>query len=510
MPTPVLAEMRAYLRYATSEDAQMPDPLGYADLRWPANLALDYGDLILPDLEHAYFANPVGSPWGSRKKDRSLRHMTTVNPAAELRVRLALNPHSKALHAAQTDHAISNRFDLKSDTKSGIEVLKHRPSGSTHARFRSMLDRQRDAGHQHGFKTDISAFYPSVRPARAAEAVARCTDSETASEIHLVLERFERETGFPGLPVGAECSSLFSNLVLAPVDDVMDKVPNIEWLRWADDFLVVDGAPQLVDAAYSHLDHALGMHDLSLSSTKTISTTVPGSTLTVAHLIDSFVGSQGDLESLKRRKNPDPESVRLAERALLNEIENPRRRTSRMNRITRFLSSVPPCMQEMSNYLANALIREPHIWEAGVPRPVAYLAHVATPVQWLDLIELACGLVSDQPVTDEQVAHIACAVARHAPTFENRAAVSERMLAVFRAAESAIVKGWALRAATLLDPTRILPLLFEARWFDHLSPLEQRWALGLAVVPDHKAFLDEQARSGRWRLTARWRLATCG
>ena len=510
VPTPVLAEMRAYLGYATSEDAQMPDPLDHADLRWLAGLSEAHGNLILPELEHAYFANPVGSPWGARKKDRSLRWMATMNPAAELRARIALHPHSEALHAAQTDHAISNSYDLKRDLASGVSVLKRRPFGQTHGRLRRRLAMLRQQGHRHGFKTDISSFYPSVRPATVAAAVACRTDRETATELGLLAQRFELETGQCGLPIGAEFSSLLSNLALAPVDDAMDDIPNIEWDRWTDDFLVLDGAPQIVDRARQRLSDVLDLHGLHLSTAKTISTTDPGSACTVEDLIGQFAGSQGDLQGLKRSGTPKIETVELAEFALLSELENARRDTSRINRLAGYLAWAPSDMQRWKHHIAASLLDNHQIWETSVPRPVGYLAHSATPTHWLDLIELARELVDDQPVTDEQVAQIACAVARHARSFETPATAGELMFAIFRVAESAIVKGWALQATARLAPERVLPLIFDAQGFDFLSPLEQRWALGLAVLPDHKAFLEEQARSGRWRLTARWRLAACG
>lgn len=510
MPIPLLAEMQAYLAYATSEDASMPDPLGHADLQWLATLPQGYGDLFLPELEHAYFANPVGSSWGARKKNRSLRQMTTVNPAAELRVRLALHPHSEALFAAQTDHAISNSYDLDRNAISGEAFLRRRSFKRTHSQLRKQLGDLRAGSHEHGFSTDITSFYPSVRPAQAAVAIADIAGEAAGREIHLLLERLEQETGVTGLPVGAEFSSLLSNLVLIPVDCAMDGFQGIRWLRWTDDILVVDGAPQLIDRAYQHLSATLEACGLSLSTTKTRSTTNPVSDWTVEDLIDQFVASQGDLQPLKNPKNPKIETVEFAEHALVAEIENPYRNASRLNRITGYLSLVPPEMQRLKSHIAEALLNNPQIWETAVPRTVRYLAQVATPEQWLELIELARLLLKEQPITDEQVAHIACAVVGHARAFETPSLPGELMQAIFQEAESAIVRGWALRAAGQLVPDRILPLIFDAQGFDFLSPLEQRWALGLAALPDHKTFLEEQARSGQWRLTARWRLATYG
>ena len=508
MPTPLLAELRAYLGYARSEDAQMPDPLGYADFQWLAGLDHSHGELILPGLERAYFANPVGSRWGMRKKDRSLRWMTTVNPFAELRVRLTLHPHSEALYAAQTDHAISNSYDLVRDVKNGYAVLRRRSFGRTHRRLRKQLSELRSKGYAHGFKTDITDFYPSVRPTQVATAIARCAGSDAGTEISLVLERFELETGIPGLPVGAECSSLFSNLALGPVDCAMDGVPNIEWLRWTDDFLVLDGEPPIVDGAHARLVDALRAQGLSLASAKTRSTT-DGSELTVDDLIDGFTGSQGDLQDLKQTSQSDPEIVRFAEQNLITLIEGSYRDTSRLNRLLGYLAAAPPDLQPLRAHIVSIFIQTPEIWEMNAPRSVKYLAHNATSRQWLELIDLARNLAPEQPVSDGQVAHICSAVATHPSRINAPEPVSELMLGIFQRAEAAIVRGWSLRAAALLAPDRVLRWLFNARGFDHLSSLEQRWAIGLANLPDHRTFLEEQARSGKWPLTASWRLATC-
>lgn len=509
MPTPLLSELPAYLGYARSEDAQMPDPLGYVDLQWLAELPSSHGELILNDVERAYFANPVGSPWGMRKKDRSLRWMTTVNPFAELRVRLALHPHSEALHAAQTDHAISNSYDLKRNDENGDVVLQRRSFRRTHGQLRKQLSELRGKGHVHGFKTDIAGFFPSVRPEVAAAAVARHSSVEAGVEIALVLERFHQETGIPGLPVSAEFSSLLSNLALEHADHVMDTLPHIDMARWTDDIIVLDAVPQIVDSAYFSLSDALASSGLELAANKTFSTTDPGSDSTVNDLINGFAGSQGDLQSLKRTGQPNPDVVRFADENLGAEIGTSHRDTSRLNRLFGYLAWAPPDMQPLRAHHASVLIHEPDVWETNVSRAVQYIANVATEEQWFDLIDLAQSLVADQPASDEQVAQICRIVAMRASQFAAPAVAGELMLAIFRRAESAIVRGWSLRAGTLLAPERILPLLFDAHGFDLLSPLEQRWAIGLAVLPDHQAFLEEQARSGRWRLTAKWRLASC-
>ncbi len=510
MPTPVLAEMRAHLLYATSEDAHMSDPLGHADYTWAERLPPSYGELILPDLEHAYFANPVGSPWGMRKKDRSLRWMTTVNPAAEIWLRLRLHPHSEAIHAAQTKYAISNSYDLKHDGAAGVSVLQRRSFRRTHARLRKELAQLRQRGHQHGFKTDVDSFYPSVRPEIARAAVAQHASDEAGIEVYLMLERFQSETGIPGLPVGAEFSSLLSNLALEHADHVMDALPHIDMARWTDDIIVLDAIPQIVDSAYFSLSDALASSGLELAANKTISTTDPGSDWTVNDLIDGFAGSQGDLQSLKRTGQPDPDVVRFADENLGSEIGASHRDTSRLNRLFGYLAWAPPDMQPLRAQHASVLIHEPDIWETNVSRAVQYIANVATEEQWFDLIDLAQSLAADQPASDEQVAQICRIVAMRASQFAAPAVAGELMLAIFRRAESAIVRGWSLRAGALLAPERILPLLFDARGFDHLSLLEQRWAIGLAVPSDHRAFLEGQARSGSWRLTARWRLAAAG
>jgi Reverse transcriptase (RNA-dependent DNA polymerase) len=115
-------------------------------------------------------------------------------------------------------------------------------------------------------RTDVASFYPSVRPAVLAEAVAAAgADPEDARLAAGMLDGWWSE-GYPGLPIGPPGSAVLANAVLHPVDGALDGRP---FLRWVDDYLI--GCPNERDAArvLEGIDEALDRLSLRRAPGKT-------------------------------------------------------------------------------------------------------------------------------------------------------------------------------------------------------------------------------------------------
>lgn len=508
----LIPNLRAYLSFAVSEDAQMPDPLGHRDLIWYSKLSPGHTALVAVDFEHAFYANPSGATWGMRKKDassttRTARKMTCLNPYAELWIRLQFHRDASRLCDAQSDHAISNRFELSEAFDPNVSVLRRIPFGRTHARFRGRLSELRARQYSDGLRTDIAGFFPSIDPQVAAQAIATVIDADLGRVTRLFLEKHRSDTGLDGIPIGAEISSLLCNLVLRHVDDEVDLRSDVDWDRWTDDYLMLANDRDAIEEVLVVLKEALDDQGLAVSDAKTTRTWDPDYDGTTAELIGGFIKSQSDLSDLKRNKKPNDKSVRKAENTLFKALIEPAPDMSRMRRVLGWLSGIPAEQQPRRRALADLAIANPAVWELAASRMGNYLAHVCSARQRVRLASLAENLINEQPASDEQVVHVIRSATAEPGVMPSRVLLAQRLLEIARQAQSVPVRGWARHGAYRLDQTTVRHELFDRSEFDLLHSLEKRWAIAYTDGVDQRSLLHDQAQQGQWRATARWRLA---
>lgn len=508
----LIPNLRAYLSFAVSEDAQMPDPLGHRDLIWYSELSPDHASLVALDFEHAFYANPSGATWGMRKNDatsetRTARKMTCLNPYTELWIRFQFHRYASRLCDAQSDHAISNQFELSETFDPEVPVLRRVPFGRTHARFRSRLSTLRARQYSDGLRTDIARFFPSISPQIAAQAIAAVTDADLGRVTRLVLEKHRSDTGLSGIPIGAEISSLLCNLVLRHVDNEVDLRSNVDWDRWTDDYLMLGNDRDAIEEVLAVLKDALDAQGLAISDAKTTRTWDPDYDGTTDDLIGGFVKSQSDLSDLKRNRKPNDKSIRKAENTLFKALMEPTPDMSRMRRVLGWLSGVPAEQQPRRRALADLAIANPAAWELAAGRMGNYLAHVCSGRQRVRLVSLAEKLLDEQPASDEQVVHVIRSATVEPSVMSSRTLLTQQLLEIARHAQSVPVRGWARHGAYRLDQAAVRRELFGQQEFHLLHSLEKRWAVAYTDGVNQNAFLYDQAQQGQWRATARWRLA---
>lgn len=508
----LIPNLLAYLSFADSEDAQMPDPLAHHDLIWYSKLSPDHASLAVADFEHAFYANPSGATWGMRKKDassatRTARKMTCLNPYAELWIRLQFHRYASRLCGAQSDHAISNRFELSETFDPDVPVLKRIPFGRTHARFRNRLSELRERQYSDGLRTDIAGFFPSIDPQVAAQAIATVTDAYLGRVTRLILEKHRSDTGINGIPIGAEISSLLCNLVLRHVDDEVDLRSDVDWDRWTDDYLMLANDRDAIEEVLAVLKEALDDQGLAVSDAKTTLTWDPDYDGTTTDLIDGFIKSQSDLSDLTRNRKPNDKSIRKAENTLFKALIELDPDMSRMRRVLGWLSKVPAEQQPRRRALADLAIENPVAWELAAGRMGNYLAQVCSARQRVRLVSLAGDLIAEQPASDEQIVHVIRAATAKPRVMPSRVLLAQQLLEIARQMQSVPVRGWARHGAYQLDQTTVRQELFGWGEFDLLHSLEKRWAIAYTDGVGQRSFLNDQVQQGQWRATARWRLA---
>ena len=300
------ANIVALVEFETSPDRQMPDVIGLMDLRWLIHNAPRTQPFI-GLLDRQYHDNPYGTRWGARKDDRSCRDMVLANPFAEIHMRRLMCSDATTLEGAQTRLALSGRVELKPFTKVGASALATQPHRPAHGAFRKRLGEIRASAAEHGLKTDIHRFYPSVQPEHVSLAWRRRIGNSTGLQIALALTECEADTGVPGLPIGPETSAWLANILLAQSDLVLDQFPQILAVRWSDDHILANGSPRIIEAGYRALCRSIASLDLSTSAEKTKRTWVPEDEITLEEMLDETSVSQGDLNLISGFQGLEPD-----------------------------------------------------------------------------------------------------------------------------------------------------------------------------------------------------------
>jgi hypothetical protein len=115
-------------------------------------------------------------------------------------------------------------------------------------------------------RTDVAAFYPSVRPAVLFDALRRLgVPAGVAGTAADLLEGWGSE-GYAGLPIGPPASAVMANVVLASVDASLGARP---FLRWVDDYLVSVPSARIAGEVLDRVHIALDRMGLRPAPSKT-------------------------------------------------------------------------------------------------------------------------------------------------------------------------------------------------------------------------------------------------
>jgi hypothetical protein len=115
-------------------------------------------------------------------------------------------------------------------------------------------------------RTDVAAFYSSIRPGVAAGALQRVGAGHPDAFLAATMLDAWGSDGWSGLPVGPPGSAVVANAVLQPVDEALG---GFAFLRWVDDYLIGVPTDRAAVEVLDRLDEALARLGLVRSSSKT-------------------------------------------------------------------------------------------------------------------------------------------------------------------------------------------------------------------------------------------------
>ena len=494
-----LANLRAFLTYSTSPEAPMPDPLGFADVRWLVNRA-PKGPPLTRLLEHQYLSNPSGVTWGMRKDDRSCREMTLVSWPAQLSIRLFLHEGAEGLVARQSSRSYSGRIELAEPRGSDVAVLTARPFGHLFGLWKHDIEHLARTDPPVVLKTDIKRFYPSVNPRVIEQTLLPILGPELSFGVRMVLERVQIDSGNAGLPVSAESSGWLANQLLHQVDLILEGIPGLASMRWSDDEFLVDGIPSLVNHAQSLRNQELRSLGICSSKEKTVRSWLSGQT--GQQLLLSSNVSQGDITAASDGTSGNSPWFMLAK-----ELTETPPNKSRLNRLFGILRQ-QPLHPGFGKTTIDWMIKDPPLWEGSCTRASGFLSRHASREQLVQMIFLACDLDSEGLITSDQVVsllHATCDSKAQIPS-EMRGHLTDQLLKLARRGSCIPVRIWARHVAYSLDPERVRGNTIDSGEFDGLHSYEQRVAIAYADPQRHRWWLQRQLDQGKWPTTAEWRL----
>lgn len=106
----------------------------------------------------------------------------------------------------------------------------------------------REEGFSHVLRTDVRDCFPSLPVDLLRRKLEALLDARLLPVVNLLLDRCATSKGgkrrvFPGLPQGSALSPLFANLILAEVDEVLQR-EGFPVVRYADDLAVAVDSPE--------------------------------------------------------------------------------------------------------------------------------------------------------------------------------------------------------------------------------------------------------------------------
>ena len=495
--------VHAYLEFEDDRDRQMPDPLGNNDLHWLVRNP-PKAHVLIADMERQHVLNPAGVPWGSRKTNRTPRDMVLHNPYTDLATRIAIAAVAEQSVNRQTDLVIAGRLELKPRKANTAAVLTTQGHGEAHDIFRQRREQIIQRDPPAGMITDIQAFYPSVTPREVERALLEFAPVSTASAVRLILEKHAIDTGTGGLPIGPETSAWLANIVLAAADGVLRRFIGVEALRWSDDLILVDGVQSLVEECFDAWQRALKERGLTVSLSKTDRSWDLG--ISGGALVAARSQSMSDIGAAL-----DSDDWPWLAGDLLDALRCHEPNRARLNRLFGVLTNATNVELEEIDAIIDLMLSDPETWEENVPRARGFFAAYADGGQREGMIHAAKDLDTDGIVASEQVVAL-CRASAEARSATNRIAsgqrgrVADELLNFARANNCVPVRGWARKAAHVLDPYATTRQTIDTGEFADLHPFEQRWAIAFADPQRHHSWLEKQRDTGRWPTTAAWRL----
>lgn len=491
----------ALLERVQDPDNQMPDPIGGKDIA-AARHRVTNDHRTLDAITLSAFANPAGARWGERKHDGSVRPMVCLNPYLEWHLRIVTADAAEALAAGQSAYAHAGRFEVSSPSGNDVPVLRAVPFGKTHADYRDELKAIIRHRHRFGLVTDIRQFYPSLSPIVIDRELRRLNvPAAVSTNLVNAIRQVASDAGVTGLPIGMELSGLLANLVLHRVDDALERVPELEFTRWSDDVVMVDGSPRVVDLGFEQFETQLDALGLEPSNEKTLRNWQTGSS--VEDLIRSRLPSQGDL------KDPIGNGdLGRVEELLHEELLRHKPHPSRLRRLFGVLAGKMRSGGRLSQRILDRLLDDPTLWQLCVPRAAQYMSRVGTADNYREMVYVALDLASGDEATSEQIVHLLRVVADNQASMQStfRRVDAMRLLELARASDCVPIRGWARRAAYELDQHAIQRQTINTGEFGDLHAFEQRWAIWFANPRQHHGWLKKQRKGGNWPMAVAWKL----
>lgn len=118
-------------------------------------------------------------------------------------------------------------------------------------------------------QTDISSFYEHVYHHRLENCVSDLfpDGSSVSKQLDRLLRKFANGRSF-GLPVGGQCARVLAEVMMSPIDQVLND-HRVTSHRYVDDFTLITPSQEGAYEALSILSNALADYGLSLNRTKT-------------------------------------------------------------------------------------------------------------------------------------------------------------------------------------------------------------------------------------------------
>lgn len=182
-----------------------------------------------------------------------------------------------------TAHTYTSPFSLTKPIETGTDrAISPENELSARAGFRANLR----ATKRYLLKADISRFFPSIythsipwavmgkSAAKAAHASGTLTG--TWSDMTDLLSRSIFNNQTIGIPIGPDTSRLIAELILSRIDiELADKFPQLEGIRYIDDYEFAFATRSAAEEVLSHLQHLLNDFELALNTNKTMILDLP-------------------------------------------------------------------------------------------------------------------------------------------------------------------------------------------------------------------------------------------